>query len=180
MTTMLPELVECPPMRSRMTKAGCVRMWSSTREQPPAPHEARSACIGCALGPQRAGIDVAAAQAQARAAAVAEAMRHVCPRCERPTTRLIRGRTCVSCYNRTGEAIRGRNAKGTPPVRILERIRTESLAICAPAGEVRVVVVEHVTSRTEAAAIVARVAGPGAVIGVPPLTVPVAPGAAAA
>lgn len=163
MTMTMPELVECPPLRSRMTKAGCVRMWTSTQDKPPAPHEARAACIGCALGPQRAGIDVAAAEAQARAAALAETMRNLCPRCERVAPRLIHGRTCVSCYNRTAEAVRGFNAKGTRP-RLADIIHPEALVVGG-----RILTVEHVATRGEAVAIVARQAGPGAIIGVPAL-----------
>ena len=177
---MLPELVPCPPMRSRMTERACIRMWTSTQDKPPGLHEARTACLTCTLGAQRAGVDVAAAEAQARAAALAEKMRHVCPRCERVTPRLIKGKLCVSCYNRDREARIGRNAKGTPPVRIIGRIRNEHLAVAGQAGEVRLVVVEHVASRVEAAAIAARQAGPGALIGVPPLELPGAPDSAAA
>lgn len=163
MTMTMPELVECPPLRSRMTKAGCVRMWTSTQDKPPAPHEARAACVTCPLGAQRSGIDVAAAEAQARAAALAETMRSLCPRCERVAPRLIHGRTCVSCYNRTAEAVRGFNAKGTRP-RLADIIHPEALVV----GD-GLVVVPNVATRIEAMAIAARQVGPGAIIGVPAL-----------
>ncbi len=160
----LPELVPCPPMRSRMTERACVRMWTSTKEKPPAPHEARAACITCPLGAQRSGIDVAKAEADARAAALAETMSHLCPRCQRVAARLIRGRHCISCYNRDREARIGRNAKGTRP-RLADLIHPEAVVVGS-----RVVVVEHVVSRTEALVVAARQAGPGVLIGVPPLS----------
>jgi hypothetical protein len=39
----------------------------------------------------------------------------ICPRCGKGTTRMIRERECVSCYNRAREVISGRNAKGNAP-----------------------------------------------------------------
>ena len=168
----MPALVDCPPMKSRMTAAGCVRLWRSGQERPPAPHEARSACMTCALGPQRAGIDVASAERQARAAALAAAMRQLCPRCERVAGRLINGRFCISCYNRDREARIGRNAKGTPPS-IAARIHAATLAVAPGAEPPRVIAVERVVSRIEAIAVAARQAGPGATIGVAPLTLAV-------
>lgn len=175
----LPALVPCPPMRSRMTAPACARMWNSTKEKPPAPHEARSACVTCPLGAQRAGIDVAVAEAQARAAALADVMRHHCPRCSQKAARLINGRFCISCYNRDREARIGRNAKGTPPT-ITATIHAEKVAVTLPSSTPRIVAIERVVSRMEALVVAARQAGPGALIGVPPLEVPGAPDSAAA
>ncbi len=59
---------------------------------------------------------------------------------------MINGRHCVSCYNRTAEAIRGFNGKGTRP-RLADIIHGEALVV----GE-RLVRIEHVASRAEAAA----------------------------
>lgn len=168
----LPELVPCPPMRSRMTAAGCVRMWASTREKPPEPHEARVACVTCPLGAQRSGIGAEKAVAQAHAAALEEVLRHHCARCSRKTARLINGRTCVSCYNRTREAVLGANAKGTRPW-LADVIHAEALVVSSPAQPPHLVTVDRVATRMEAAVVAAREAGPGAIIGVPPLHLPV-------
>lgn len=164
----MPELVPCPPMRSRMTERGCVKMWTSARDAPPRPVESRHACLTCPLGPQRAGVDVAEAVAAARAATVEQAFGRICPRCERPAARFIKGRTCISCYNRTAEVVRGRNGKGNRP-KIADVIHAESLAIAAGDAPPRHVTVALVVSRCEAVGIAARQAGPGAIIGVPPL-----------
>lgn len=149
-------------------EAGCVRMWRSAQERPPEPHEARYACTTCPLGPQRAGVDVVEAVAAANAVLTERALSRVCPRCERQAVRLINGRTCVSCYNRTREATLGVNAKGTRP-KIADVIHTETFTIAFGDAPPRLVAVDRVLSRVEAMGIAARQAGPGAMIGVPPL-----------
>jgi len=45
---------------------------------------------------------------------------NLCARCHRPASRLIHKRICVSCQNREYEIVKGRNAKGTMPVRLPE------------------------------------------------------------
>ncbi len=80
--------------------------------------------------------------------------------------RLINGRYCISCYNRTAEAVRGRNSKGTRP-RLADVIHPEALAVGSS-----IVRIDHVVSRPEALVIAARQAGPGCIVGVPPLTLP--------
>jgi hypothetical protein len=106
--------------------------------------------------------------ANARAVVLDRAFRKVCPRCERPSARLINGRGCISCYNRTREAVLGANAKGTRP-KLADVIHAEAMAITSGDGVPRLLTVEHVISRTEAIGIAARQAGPGAIIGLPPL-----------
>jgi hypothetical protein len=155
-------------MRSRMLERSCVRMWASARNAAPRPEESRHACLTCPLGPQRAGIDPLKAAAVASAAVLEQTFGKVCPRCARPAPRLINGRTCVSCYNRTREAVKGVNAKGTRP-RIADLIHAEALAIATGDTAPRLVTVSHVVSRTEAIGIAARQGGPGTVIGVPSL-----------
>jgi hypothetical protein len=39
----------------------------------------------------------------------------ICSRCQKDSTRLIRGSICVGCYNREREVLIGRNAKGGVP-----------------------------------------------------------------
>lgn len=43
----------------------------------------------------------------------------ICPRCGKGTTRMIRRRKCVNCYNRQRELLAGCNAKGTAPSKML-------------------------------------------------------------
>ncbi|KFG67127.1 hypothetical protein JH26_23815 [Microvirga sp. BSC39] len=42
----------------------------------------------------------------------------ICGRCHRSATRLIRKHLCFSCFNREREVIKGRNAKGTKPLKL--------------------------------------------------------------
>jgi hypothetical protein len=42
----------------------------------------------------------------------------ICGRCHTGTTRLIGKHLCVSCANRQYEYLKGRNAKGTKPVKL--------------------------------------------------------------
>src|SRR5690606_26241625 len=55
----------------------------------------------------------------------------ICARCHRYASRLIGGYACVSCRNREYEAIRGRNAKGTRPVKIAGRLARRRLRFLA-------------------------------------------------
>ena len=158
-------LVDCKPMSARLTEAACARRWRTAQEKAPSSWDSLRHCHTCPIGAIRAGASVSTATN----AAIVAAFNHICPRCERPAARLIHGRTCVSCYNRTAEAVRGVNAKGTRP-RLADLIHPERLAIGG-----RILTVDRVATRVEAVAIVARQAGPGAIIGVPALQAP-APG----
>lgn len=153
-------LVDCAPLSARLTEASCIKRWRAAQgDTPPPSWDSLRHCHTCPVGAIRAG----ASASVAVNAAIAASFNHICPRCERVASRLINGRTCTSCYNRTAEAVKGVNAKGTRP-RLADVIHPETLAVGG-----RLVRVDHVVSRIEAAAIAARQAGPGAIIGVPPL-----------
>lgn len=157
-------LVDCAPLSARLTERSCINRWRSAQGAEPPPWDSLRHCHTCPVGALRAGETVQVANN----AAILAAVSHHCPRCERPAARLINGRTCVSCYNRTREAVIGANAKGTRP-RIADVIHAEALAI----GPARLVTVDRVATRMEAAVIAARQAGPGTIIGVPPLAIPI-------
>ena len=135
----------CTPLRATLSVSSCASRWRGAnldvkRIDP------MNRCGGCRLGAEHAGervIEVAAVQAH-----------RVCSRCLRPSSRLIHGVKCVSCFNRELEVVKGRNAKGLPPVKH------------PPLGVVRVLcrheddrVVEHITERCTGAveAVVAAV-----------------------
>lgn len=67
---------------------------------------------------------------------------------------MIKGRLCVSCYNREREAIIGRNAKGTVP-RLSGKLHTVAIAVLEDSGG-RIQVFERVTSVVEAMIIAAK------------------------
>ena len=160
------QMVRCDRQQMTLTAAGCARLYRSAAESEPQPWEGRSHCRGCVVGAVRAGI----AAPVAIATAALDHLKKICPRCQRPTARLINGKHCVSCYNRQREAEKGRNAKGGRP-RLCARLYTATLAVTA--GPVtHLEAVAAVTSLAEAVARVARGAGAPVTLGVPPLALP--------
>lgn len=113
----LPEMITCDRVGMRLTKAGCSKLFLSAQENRPAPHEGRFHCLTCQVGAANAGV------ALAPTAEGVEAIRTLCPRCQERTDRLIKGRLCVSCYNRQREVLIGKNRKGGVPrlTRILHK-----------------------------------------------------------
>lgn len=141
------ETFTCDRQGATLTKPACARMWRSTRERRPQPWEGRHACIGCPLGAAHAG----EAPEAAAATRAAETLRRVCPRCSRPASRLINKQFCVSCYNRTREVARGRNAKGNPPRVVASRLHRVALAVGRPgAAAPSVEIFADVTGTVEA------------------------------
>lgn len=150
--TAQPEMVECSRMAARLSLAGCQRQWKAAQERIPASWESIAHCRACPIGAVRSGATVAAASAQAATAA----LQTICPRCEKPSERLIKNHLCISCYNRDLEAKKGINAKGGRPT-ICDAIHAEAVAVTAAGGgDGAIRIVGRVTTRAEAIAILAR------------------------
>ncbi|MBU8545790.1 MULTISPECIES: hypothetical protein [Roseomonadaceae] len=145
-----------------MTLTACVRMWRSAEHDAPRSHEARWHCLGCTLGPDRAG-----APQRPLPFATTEALRITCARCQRVSARLIGGHHCVSCYNRGREAARGRNCKGSPPRQLLARLHQARLVVCDGDG-IREVTKGPVVGAAEVAIALARHASGPTFFGRPP------------
>lgn len=114
METGLPtatSLFECQRQRATLSRAGCARLWQSAQTRRPNTWEGRWHCQGCSIGAAHAGRGTSLAGSTEAIAAI----RRVCPRCRRPAARLINGCLCVSCFNRSREVARGRDAKGNRP-----------------------------------------------------------------
>lgn len=139
------EMMRCDRRGMTLSTAGCAKLWVSANPSDPAlrpkPWEGRAACVVCPTGAANAGCT------QSPVAAAVEDIRVTCPRCERPTERMIRDRLCVSCYNREREALAGRNAKGGRP-RLCGILHPASVVVIEPAGA-RVVRVSPVVSVAE-------------------------------
>jgi len=105
------EFFDCERTKSRLSTAGCARLWRSIEKRPPFPGEARNACVGCPIGARHAGVDPEKAAVAARA----RELEPFCVRCAAGDRRLIRGLYCISCYNRQREVARGRDARGRVP-----------------------------------------------------------------
>lgn len=101
----LPEMVDCAPHRTRMTLAGCQRMWKKAAASKPMPWDSLHACLSCPVGALRCG---KSPPPPPRDKATAEA----CPRCGKETHRRVRMDLCMSCYNRERELLRGARRRG--------------------------------------------------------------------
>lgn len=109
----------CDRMRASLTTDACASFWRASNR---ASDGGRECCQRCPMGALHAG--------EAQASTSPLRLTPICARCHRPSSRLIGGHRCVSCYNREREVLRGRNAKGAPPVKLtcLERRRVRYLA----------------------------------------------------
>lgn len=145
-------LFHCDRRNMTLTAAGCARLFLSTETDKPQPWEGRAACLHCPIGAAHAG------RAVVPLAGIHEALRRYCPRCRRPSARMIRGEYCPSCYNRSREVRIGRNRKGHPP---LLRLFGVALAVIEGDASPRLVHVPGVASIAEAALLLAkRACGP--------------------
>ena len=108
----------CERYAATLTVKACANNW---REGNIKGTENRQRCKCCALGAEHAG-EVGASMSALKGTLI-------CSRCHRTATRLIGRNLCVSCQNRQYEFIKGRNAKGTAPVKLTQlqprRIRVD-------------------------------------------------------
>ena len=142
------DMMRCDRQRMTLSKQGCARLWRSTQEKRPAPHEARFNCLTCPIGAGNAGVSIAVT------AAATEALRTFCPRCLRRAFRMIANRLCVSCYNREREVQIGKNRKGGRP-RLTDILHSARL-VAIDAGSPRIVLHSTVTGLPEAMIAMAR------------------------
>lgn len=98
---------DCSRLHAGLTTTACSAMWRTANE---GRSERYAACRGCVVGAAHAGVS------NASRSPIRNAL--VCARCARGATRLIHRHLCVSCFNREGELIKGRNARGMVPTRL--------------------------------------------------------------
>lgn len=147
----MPETFMCERQKTRLTVAGCVRMFNAAHnpQNAPKPWESRAACVGCPVGAGHAGHRVNPVAEEVHLLAT------TCPRCLRQSDRIINGHLCVSCYNRHAEVLRGRNAKGSVP-RLSARLHDLEVAVSAAGSGVEIRTERHVTGAAEIIVAVAR------------------------
>lgn len=97
----------CERMRATLSTESCRSSWRRADELNDGSH---SSCRLCPIGAVHAG-EVAASMSPLKGTLM-------CARCHRTAGRLIGGMVCVSCQNRAYEFLKGRNAKGTKPVKL--------------------------------------------------------------
>lgn len=110
------ELIPCERRSLWQSAEACRDDWLRARHRRPEPWQSRWHCLNCPIGAARAGRSVALAGSE-----VLETTRTICVRCQRPVSRIVGGRFCVSCYNRDRELLRGRNGKGAVPTVLIRR-----------------------------------------------------------
>lgn len=142
----MPAMFDCDRMRARLTVAGCTRNWRAAQAERPAPWDSKHHCLSCPIGAAHAGQP----PEEARHKRAEEAVRLFCPRCQRPSARLINGLHCVSCYNRVREIARGRNCKGNPPAVVMSRLHAVAFVAGVGGAEDAVEVSANVMGRPEA------------------------------
>lgn len=98
---------DCSRLHAGISTTACTSMWKGANEER---NERYTACRSCFIGATHAGVS------NASRSPISGAL--VCARCARGATRLINGHTCISCYNRERELIRGRNARGMVPTKL--------------------------------------------------------------
>ncbi|MBN3839235.1 hypothetical protein [Burkholderia sp. Ac-20349] len=130
---------ECVKLRASLSVDSCVTQFNGSQRG-----GGYLACAGCPIGASHANVEVK----------VTAIKRRTCARCLNPATRLVRDRICVSCYNRTLETKRGRNAKGGRPRKLAKVGR--AAVMCVSRGRATVHVVDDVASGVEALVSVAR------------------------
>lgn len=99
-------MFRCEARRATISTSACAGMW--THGAIKNSNERYWLCKGCAIGAKHAGVGDATLSPLYAST--------ICARCGCGSTRLIHGHLCVSCYNRSLEYIKGRNARGNAPV----------------------------------------------------------------
>lgn len=108
----LPELpgkkyFHCDRLLANIQVEACASMWRQANHEN---LEHRARCKYCPIGALHAGeLDASLSPLKGS---------KICARCRRPAERLICGTLCVSCKNREYEYCKGRNAKGSKPIKM--------------------------------------------------------------
>lgn len=143
-----PAMMRCQRRSVTLAETSCAASWEAAQKKRPEPWEGRWHCRSCALGAEKAGKPLP------QTAIAADALSCLCPRCCRPSPRLINGHLCVSCYNRDREAARGRNAKGGMP-RLTAKLHDVTLLVVEE-GAVRRETLDRITGSQEAMIMLAK------------------------
>jgi hypothetical protein len=126
------EMFACVKRNVTLIRVGCGRMWlSANGSRIPDPYEGKAACRGCPIGESHY-----TGKPPDPCAALRDSVRRLCSRCGTTADRLINATTtgfCISCFNRHGEVLRGKNARGTLPA-LSSLLHTEQAQVTTDAG----------------------------------------------
>lgn len=102
------QFFRCEPMRANLSTAACASNYKASLKK--SELERLHHCRNCPIGAMHAGETFVRTSSYYGS--------NICARCHRPSMRIIKGRLCVSCQNREYEYLKGRNAKGSRPVKL--------------------------------------------------------------
>ena len=156
-------MMQCARRNLRLSTAGCSRLWLSADAKAPEPWESHAACRFCPVGAVNSGKSVEPL------GELVASIRHICPRCDKPSDRLISNRLCIGCYNRDREARIGKNAKGSVPA-LCKQLYTQRLALGTGGAGVSIHLSPRVTSRAESMMTLARTTKEAMCFGAPHTT----------
>ena len=144
-----PVTFECPriPGKLWLMPEACAKSWKDGNGSDPDKRMKFHYCTRCPIGAKNAGCD-------SLAVVNPYYMRKRCPRCDRPSARMIGGRVCVSCYNRELEVLKGRDGRGKVP-KNLPQVRPVMVAALVN-GRLHSVQVPYAVDEAEAALQVLR------------------------
>lgn len=122
------QFFRCDRLRATLSVDACAANWRAGNDDN---DERRMACRSCPIGAMHAGAQDASLSPLKGTL--------ICSRCHRQSSRgwLIGKWLCVSCWNREREWVRGRNAKGNRPTKMLP-LRPRAVRILE-AGRLRTV-----------------------------------------
>lgn len=124
-------LVDCQARQGCLTLHSCIADWRrANRRKRVDPATSLWHCWGCPVGAKRAGQPLR----NIRRTCATDYWHKRCVRCHRQGRRMVRRYWCISCYNRTMEKLRDRNARGTKPIRV-PPIYNYNLVLGVPDGE---------------------------------------------
>lgn len=138
------EIFRCEKRSMTLSTNGCARLWNAANQsKPPDPWMGIAGCRSCSIGAFHSTGAVINPLA-----ALADALRLLCPRCFRPSDGLINGTLCRSCHARHGEALRKKDARGREPS-LSSRLHTQRIAVSAGHTSPRVITHRAVVAMTE-------------------------------
>ncbi len=136
-------MFECKRIPGNLTLsvASCAKSWKDGNGSDPDKRMRFHHCTRCQQGAIHAGCGT-------QSVVNPYYMRKRCPRCDRPSARMIGGRICVSCYNRELEVLKGRDGRGKTP-KNLPQVHPEAVAMVVN-GRFACVQVSYATDALEA------------------------------
>ncbi|WP_454764434.1 hypothetical protein [Cupriavidus campinensis] len=134
----------CGPLLATLDADACAGNWRRANNDRDI---SRLKCRGCQIGAEHAG-ESGVNNSPFRG-------KLICGRCHRGASRLIHGHLCVSCYNRQREWLIGKNAKGSPPIK-LARLDSRSVTYQRADGTVHIRAIDRTVDMEEVLVAVLR------------------------